>query len=116
MTSSAHILPSFTNSERTFLWREKICLNTCAKIALKPSSGPHLVAAAFKNVASIAVAVDYKMKQIEEIQAILSDPEALKKAQEAAAAASTAPTEAAEEKKEEEEVVELAGGFDDLFG
>ena len=80
------------------------------------ASAPHLVAAAFKNVASIAIAVDYKMKQIEEIQAILSDPEALKKAQEAAAAASTAPTEAAEEKKEEEEVVELAGGFDDLFG
>ena len=81
------------------------------------ASGPHLVAAAFKNVASIAVAVDYKMKQIEEIQAILSDPEALKKAQEAAAAASAAPAEAVEEKKkEEEEVVELAGGFDDLFG
>ena len=80
------------------------------------ASAPHLVAAAFKNVASIAIAVDYKMKQIEEIQAILSDPEALKKAQEAAAAASTAPTEAAEEKKEEEDVVELAGGFDDLFG
>jgi len=81
------------------------------------ASGPHLVAAAFKNVASIAVALDIPMKQIADIQAILSDPEALKKAQEAAAAASSAaPAAAAEEKKEEEEVVELAGGFDDLFG
>ncbi|OHT00254.1 60S acidic ribosomal protein P1 [Tritrichomonas foetus] len=34
----------------------------------------------------------------------------------AAAAGGAAAEEAKEEKKEEEEVVELAGGFDDLFG
>ena len=33
-----------------------------------------------------------------------------------AAAAGAAAEEAPEEKKEEEEVVEMAGGFDDLFG
>jgi len=79
------------------------------------ASAPHLIGAAFKNVAAIAVAVDIQMKQIADLQALLADPEALKKAQAAAAAA--APAAAAEEpKKEEEEVVEMAGGFDDLFG
>jgi len=75
-----------------------------------------MVAAAFKNIASIAVAVEIPMKQIADLQAILSDPEALKKAQEAAAASAPAAAAAEEPKKEEEEVVEMAGGFDDLFG
>jgi len=79
------------------------------------ASAPHLVAAAFKNIASIAVAVEIPMKQIADLQAILADPEALKKAQ-AAAAAAPAAAAAEEPKKEEEEVVEMAGGFDDLFG
>jgi len=79
------------------------------------ASAPHLIGAAFKNIASIAVAVEIQMKQIADIQAILSDPEALKKAQ-AAAAAPAAGAPAEEPKKEEEEVVEMAGGFDDLFG
>ena len=81
------------------------------------ASAPHLVGAAFKDVASIAVAIDYKLKQIEELQALLSDPEALAKMQAAASSAPAAGGDApAEQKKEEEEEVELAGGFDDLFG
>ncbi|OHT01805.1 ribosomal protein L10 [Tritrichomonas foetus] len=80
------------------------------------ASAPHMVGAAFKDVASIAVAVDYKLKQIEELQALLSDPEALAKMQAASAASASTGAAPAEEKKEEEEVVELAGGFDDLFG
>jgi large subunit ribosomal protein LP0 len=86
------------------------------------ASAPHLVGAAFRNVAAIAVALDIPLKQIADIQALLSDPEAIaklkKEAEEAAAAA--VPTggaaAAAEPAKEEEAVVELAGGFDDLFG
>ena len=80
------------------------------------ASAPHMVANAFKEVAAIAVAVDYQMKQIADLQAILADPEALAKMQTAAAAAPAAGAAAAEEKKEEEEEVEMAGGFDDLFG
>jgi large subunit ribosomal protein LP0 len=87
------------------------------------ASAPHLVGAAFRNVAAIAVALDIPVKQIADIQALLSDPEAvakLKAQAEAAAAAAPAGGGAAAAaepaKKEEEAVVELAGGFDDLFG
>jgi large subunit ribosomal protein LP0 len=86
------------------------------------ASAPHLVGSAFKHVAAIAVALDIQLAQIKEIQALLADPDALAKLEaEKAATASTvaasAPAAApAEVKKEEETVVELAGGFDDLFG
>ena len=81
------------------------------------ASAPHLVGAAFKNIASIAVALDIKMKQIEELQAVLSDPEALAKAQAAASSAPAAGGEAAkEEKKEEEEAAPMGMDLDDIFG
>ena len=80
------------------------------------ASAPHMVGSAFKDIASIAVAIDYQMKQIADIQALLSDPEALAKMQAAAAAAAPAGEQKAEEKKEEEEEVDMGmGGFDDLF-
>jgi large subunit ribosomal protein LP0 len=84
------------------------------------ASAPHLVGAAFKNIASIAVALDVKLKQIADIQDILADPEALAKlaASKASgpAAGGAAAAAPAEEAKKEEEEVEMAGGFDDLFG
>ncbi|KAK8892068.1 ribosomal protein P0 (A0) (L10E) [Tritrichomonas musculus] len=84
---------------------------------INQASAPHMVGAAFKDVASIAVAVDYQLKQIEDIQKLLSDPEALAKMQAAQASAAPAAAEApAAEAKKEEEEVEMAGGFDDLFG
>jgi large subunit ribosomal protein LP0 len=83
------------------------------------ASAPHLVASAFKNIASIAVALDIRLKQIAELQDLLADPDAVAKlaAQQASAASAPAAAAAApvEEKKEEEETA-LEGGFDDLFG
>jgi large subunit ribosomal protein LP0 len=85
----------------------------------------HLVGAAFKNVASVAVVLDIQLRQIADVQALLADPEALAKlaaekaAAEAAApvaAPAAAPNAAKEEVKEEEAALELADGFDDLFG
>jgi large subunit ribosomal protein LP0 len=87
------------------------------------ASAPHIVGAAFRQVAAVAIALDVRLPQIAAIQDLLADPEALakleaEKAQAAAAGAAAAPAAAAPEeaKKEEEAVVELAGGFDDLFG
>ena len=82
------------------------------------ASAPHLVGAAFKNIASIAVALDIKMKQIEEIQTLLSDPEALARMQAAQAAAPAGGEAKQEEAKEEEpeEELDIGGGLDDLFG
>jgi large subunit ribosomal protein LP0 len=88
-------------------------------------SAAHLVAGAFKNIASVAVALDIQLRQIADVQALLRDPEALAKlaaekaAAEAAAPAAeaaAAPEAAKEPVKEEEAVLELADGFDDLFG
>jgi large subunit ribosomal protein LP0 len=87
-------------------------------------STSHIVGAAFKKIASVAVALDIQLRQIADVQALLADPEALAKlaaekaAAEAAApaAAAAAPEAAKEEVKEEEAVLELAEGFDDLFG
>lgn len=84
------------------------------------ASGPHLIGSAFKDVASLAVGIEYQLKQIEEIQALLSDPEALAKAQ--AAAAAVAPAQEVnnaapppEEEKKEDEDVPMDVDFD-FFG
>lgn len=80
------------------------------------ASGPHLVAAAFKHVAAVAIAADIPLPAIAEIQALLADPEALAKAQAAAASQPAAAPAAAqeeakaEEKKEEDE--DDGGGMD----
>ena len=79
------------------------------------ASSPHLVGSAFKNIAAIAVAIEHNMKQIEDIQKILSDPEALAAAQLSAAASGT-KAEAAEEHHEEEEAPLGLGDMGDLFG
>jgi large subunit ribosomal protein LP0 len=79
------------------------------------ASAPHLVGSAFKDIASIAIAIQHDMKQIEDLQKLLSDPEALAAAQ--AASASAAPAkqeEAKEEEKEEEAAAPLDLG--DMFG
>jgi large subunit ribosomal protein LP0 len=65
-------------------------------------SVPHLVGSAFKDVASVAVSFDYPLKQIADLQALLSDPEALAKAQAAVAKPEATQGEQAPEKKEEE--------------
>lgn len=78
---------------------------------------PHLIINGYKRVAAVALATDYTFEQIDELKKLLSDPEALAKAQ--AASASAAPAAgggAAEAKKEEEpeeeESEEEMDGFD----
>jgi large subunit ribosomal protein LP0 len=74
------------------------------------ASTPHMIVHGFKNVLAVCLEADYKIKQAEGLLTLLSDPEALAKAQAAAAAAgggasAAAPTAEAkkEEKKEEPE-------------
>lgn len=82
---------------------------------INQASAPHLVGSAFKDIASIAVSIDYKLKQIKDIQDILSDPEALSRMQ--ATAQNTQPAKARNEdkKNEEEEEMPMDIGFDDIF-
>jgi len=84
------------------------------------ASIPHTVSNAYQKLIAISLATSYSFKQVEQLKALLSDPEALKKAQAAAGGAATggAKTEAKDDKKpdkeksEEEEV----GGMGGLFG
>ena len=78
-------------------------------------SAPHIIGAAYRDIASVAVALDYPLAQIAELQKILADPEALAKAQAAAASSAPAGEAPAEEKKEEEEAAAPLG-LDDMFG
>jgi len=57
------------------------------------ASIPHTMAHGYKNLVSIALATNFSFKQVEQLKALLSDPEALKRAQ--AAAAGPAPAAAA---------------------
>jgi len=77
------------------------------------ASAPHLVGSAFKDIAAIAVAIEHNMKQIEEIQKILADPEALAAAQAASAAA--APAAEAAKEEEPEEVADAPLDLGDMF-
>ena len=79
------------------------------------ASAPHLVGSAFKDIAAIAIAIEHNMKQIEDLQKLLSDPEALAAAAKAAAAAPAAAAGEApkEEAKEEEAAAPLDLG--DMF-
>jgi len=87
------------------------------------ASIPHTVATGFSNLVSIALATSATFKQVEQLKALLSDPEALKKAQ-AAAAASTGGSSSAgpgapakvEEKKKKDDDDDDAGGMGGLFG
>ncbi|KAK8892990.1 ribosomal protein P0 (A0) (L10E) [Tritrichomonas musculus] len=83
---------------------------------INKSSAPHMVGNAFKNIASIAVSIDYKLPQIEEIQSLLSDPEALERMRASSAAKPKENENQNEENKEEEENLEIGGGFGDIFG
>jgi large subunit ribosomal protein LP0 len=80
---------------------------------------PHLLLNGYKRVAAISLATAYDIPQTASLKKLLSDPEALKKAQAAAAgggapaAAAGKPAAAVEEKAEEPE--EEAAVFD-LFG
>jgi len=86
------------------------------------ASIPHSVARGFSNLVSVALATSATFKQVEQLKALLSDPEALKKAQAAAAAASgggssstdVAPVKADEKKKKDDD--DDAGGMGGLFG
>jgi len=66
---------------------------------------PHMMTSAFKNIVAIVADIDFNFKEVEEIKAILSDPEALAKMKAAAAAGpaagGAAAGGAAEAKKEE---------------
>jgi len=90
------------------------------------ASIPHSVARGYSNLVSIALATSATFKQVESLKALLSDPEALKKAQAAAAAAAgpasgggaAAPAGKPEEKKKkvEDEEEEGGAGMGGLFG
>ena len=84
------------------------------------ASVPHSIINGYKNVAAIGLETSATFKEIAELKALLSDPEALAKAMAAAAgaapaAAGGAPAAAAEEAApvEEEEEEDMGGG---LFG
>jgi len=51
---------------------------------------PHMMCSAFKNIVSIVADIDFNFKEVEEIKAILSDPEALAKMKAAAASGAAA--------------------------
>jgi large subunit ribosomal protein LP0 len=55
------------------------------------ASIPHTMAHGYRNLVSIALATNFSFKQVEQLKALLSDPEALKRAQ--AAAAGSAPAQ-----------------------
>jgi len=91
------------------------------------ASIPHTVAHGYKNLVAIALATNYSFKQVESLKALLSDPEALKKAQAAAsssaapaaaAPAASAAAPAADKKKPKDDDDEDAGGggMGGLFG
>jgi len=90
------------------------------------ASIPHSVAKGYSTLVSIALATSATFKQVESLKALLSDPEALKKAQAAAAAAAgpasggaaVAPAGKPEEKKKkvEEDEEEGGAGMGGLFG
>jgi large subunit ribosomal protein LP0 len=77
------------------------------------ASAPHLIGSVFKDIAAIAVAIEHNMRQIEDIQKILADPEALAAAQKAAASAAPAAAEEVKEEEKEEETAPLDLG--DMF-
>jgi len=84
---------------------------------------PHMMCNAFKNIVATVAEIDFNFKEVEEIKAILSDPEALAKAKAAAASGGAAApaaggasggaaaAAAAPEPEEEEEDMDF-----DLFG
>lgn len=83
------------------------------------ASGPHIVGNAFRDVAAVAVAIKHDMRQIADVQKLLSDPAALAAARAAATAgtgagagAAAAPAEEAE--PEESQALDLGGLFDDF--
>jgi len=92
------------------------------------ASLPHSFAHGYKNIVSIALATSATFKQVEQLKALLADPEALKRAQ-AAAASSAAPAAGSssaaapaaggkEDKKKKADDDEEAGGggMGGLFG
>jgi len=82
------------------------------------ASVPHSVSTAYQKLIAISLATTYSFKQVEQLKKLLSDPEALKKAQAAAAPAASSSAPAAEEKKkkEKEPSEEEVGGMGGLFG
>ena len=75
------------------------------------ASAPHLIGSAFNNIAAIAVSIEHNMKQIENIQKILSDPEALALIQNSNQEQKEVPIQQ-EENHEDEDAAALP--FDDL--
>jgi len=91
------------------------------------ASIPHTMAHGYKNLVSIALATNFSFKQVEQLKALLSDPEALKRAQAAAAgsapAAAAAPAKGGAPAKEESKKKPAddddeagGGGMGGLFG
>lgn len=83
------------------------------------ASIPHSIVKAFRNLLFVSLGSGFEFKESKEYLDLLSDPEALAKAQAAAAAASAGPADAsaaAKEESEEEESDDDDDDSDDLFG
>ena len=70
---------------------------------INKASTQSIVGNAFKDVASIVVAIDYQMKQIKEIQDILTDPEVFERMKTAQQNEQFVETTNEENKNKEEE-------------
>ena len=81
---------------------------------INKSSASHIVGNAFKSIASVAVSIGYKFKQIEQLQNLLSDPEALERMK-SSSAVNNNDDENQKVNIEEEDEIDIAGGFDDIF-
>jgi len=92
------------------------------------ASLPHTMAKGYSHLVSIALATKYSFSKVEQLKALLDDPEALKKAQAAAAApaagATSAPAAAAaggkddkkKKKGDDDDDDDAGGGMGGLFG
>ena len=90
----------------------------CASVATSypcDASLPHIVGSAFNNVAAIAVSIEHQMKQIENIQKILADPEALAALNKENASAQNAGANTINEEEDISEGFEGIGLITDIF-
>eukprot|EP01088_Endostelium_zonatum_P009665 TRINITY_DN22950_c0_g1_i1.p1 TRINITY_DN22950_c0_g1~~TRINITY_DN22950_c0_g1_i1.p1 ORF type:complete len:347 (+),score=111.68 TRINITY_DN22950_c0_g1_i1:53-1093(+) len=126
------VIPSalFEMNDNDILDKIRSGISRIAAISLQTghpttASIPHTVSHGYRNLVAIALATSYSFKQVESLKALLSDPEALKRAQAAssaaaapaaAAPAAAAPAAAASKKKDDDDEDAGGGGMGGLFG
>ncbi|EAY05067.1 ribosomal protein L10, putative [Trichomonas vaginalis G3] len=103
--------PSFLSISDDYLaqkFTEGLCNVTCVALGMHypcVASTPHMIRSAFTDIASIAISINHEMRQIETLQKLLADPEAL--ANLANTAETSGKDKKAEEHHEEEEAIEI---------